>query len=806
MKKKFFVSAAVAALLASVSVGTALAASAATKENSVTEGILTSRGSFNIVEWERTGENTDAYSVDNQGTFLRYSAPTAWGFWMLMGNAVSKTKDVTVEWDVKDVTYDTYFLPTYWSTTYGGASQNTDFFYSERPFGNYPQLTKSTRYRLVYGTDGSLEISTAAINDDGSYAEFTQFKKIENYATIPASENDAYYFGFLGHTANGGAAGGKIDIDNVKFMSGTEVLINQNFDSDVKIEKGGVPKNGTITVVTGDLYKICEVKVNDPTADNKLFCTESLAVDEDMKKCVSLTGGIRVDEYADGDRIGVAFGLEKADDPIIGEKTSFVYFENKEGLTYVNVRNGNTTGTAQSLGKNYVGEFIDFEMTIDNDGKAVLTIGENEYNLTVENIAGHAAIGHALAGNAKYAVDKELTIKNYSYVAGTGKSVGNNFNTGYIDEKSYSYAGYPATMLADSSKAEAIKFEDGAMFFKGTSDGSYFGFEGTYADFILEFDYTCLAVEDRPTLDSNWAYGYSGLGIYFGANQYGWRGDSNYGKAIYFIDNFSNSTIMQFAYWNEGGLTQNTTLETYTTQGGTNIADGMVGIYKKTNRIKIVAANNVVRIYAVTLEEGKDLSEYKRSDYKLLGTYECKDTYGLVNIATTESGYFKIDNLKITNIDAKTAEEVAEMVENYVDFAPIADSIAPEKLSTPVLTLEGNVAKWEAVERATGYELTIDGESVTVSAETRSYTFEQTKAGTYELSVKALYEGEENYADSKAAKISYIVEPKESSGNSSASAKKSIDSGCGSVIGGFAGLAAVTLAGIGMTLKKKKQN
>lgn len=803
MKKRLLLSVVAAALLASLTTGTALAASAATKETSITEGILTSRGSFNIVEWERTGESADAYAVDNQGTFLRYSAPTAWGFWMLMGDAVSGTKDVTVEWDVKDLTYDTYFLPTYWVTTYAGASQNTDFFYSEYALGSYPQLTKDTRYQLVYGTDGSLKISTAAIKDDGSYAEFTQFKKIENYATIPESADDKYYFGFMGHTANGGAVGGKIDIDNVKFMSGTDVLINQDFESDVKIEKGGIPQKGTITVVTGDLCKICEVKVIEPAADNKLFCTESIAVDEDMKKCVSLAGGIRIDEYAEGDKIGIAFGLENADAPVTGADTSFVYFENKEGLTYVNVQNGNATGTAQSLGKNYVGEFIDFEMEIDNAGNTVLKIGEATYDLKVENVAGHAAIGHVLGGKASYAVSKDFSLKNYSYVAGTGKSAENNFNTGYIDKKNFSYAGYPATMMADSTKAEAIKFEDGALFFKGTSDGSYFGFEGTYADFILEFDYTCLAVEDRPALNENWAYGYSGLGIYFGANQYAWSGDSNHGKAIYFIDNFSGTTLLQFAYWNEGGTTKNKTLETYTTQGGTNVAEGMVGIYKKTNRIKVVAANNVVKLYAVTLEDGKALSEYKRSDYKLLGTYECKDTYGLVNIATTESGYFKIDNLKITNIDAKTAEEVDAKVEAYVDFAPIADTIAPERLSTPVLTLEDNVARWNAVEKATGYELTIGEETITVSAETLSYTFGQTEAGTYELSVKALYAGEENYTDSKAATISYTVE---AGGGSSSSGSGSVSSGCGSAFGGMAGLAAVTLAGAALALARKKKN
>ena len=70
------------------------------------------------------------------------------------------------------------------------------------------------------------------------------------------------------------------------------------------------------------------------------------------------------------------------------------------------------------------------------------------------------------------------------------------------------------------------------------------------------------------------------------------------------------------------------------------------------------------------------------------------------------------------------------------------------------------MARWNAVDRATGYELTVGEEKIVVSAETLSYVFEQTEAGSYTLSVKALYDGEENYTDGKAATVTYTVEEK----------------------------------------------
>ena len=61
---------------------------------------------------------------------------------------------------------------------------------------------------------------------------------------------------------------------------------------------------------------------------------------------------------------------------------------------------------------------------------------------------------------------------------------------------------------------------------------------------------------------------------------------------------------------------------------------------------------------------------------------------------------------------------------------------APTPLAAPVLTLDGSVVSWEAVDHATGYEVYIDGDRAASVAETR-YEIGVTAFGIYEVRVRA---------------------------------------------------------------------
>ena len=84
---------------------------------------------------------------------------------------------------------------------------------------------------------------------------------------------------------------------------------------------------------------------------------------------------------------------------------------------------------------------------------------------------------------------------------------------------------------------------------------------------------------------------------------------------------------------------------------------------------------------------------------------------------------------------------------------------APTPLDAPVLTLDGSVVSWEAVDHATGYEVYIDGDKSASVTETR-YELGVTAFGIYEVRVRATTD-ESGYAASElSAAIKYVLDSK----------------------------------------------
>lgn len=79
-----------------------------------------------------------------------------------------------------------------------------------------------------------------------------------------------------------------------------------------------------------------------------------------------------------------------------------------------------------------------------------------------------------------------------------------------------------------------------------------------------------------------------------------------------------------------------------------------------------------------------------------------------------------------------------------------------EKLSAPVIELNGNVVSWQTVENAASYNVYVADEAAVSVTET-SYTLTQTEVGSYEVYVTAV--ASEGYSDSDASnKVTYVIE------------------------------------------------
>lgn len=86
-----------------------------------------------------------------------------------------------------------------------------------------------------------------------------------------------------------------------------------------------------------------------------------------------------------------------------------------------------------------------------------------------------------------------------------------------------------------------------------------------------------------------------------------------------------------------------------------------------------------------------------------------------------------------------------------------AQPAQPVQLAAPIVSLNGNVISWNAVENATGYEVYLAENSVASLAET-SYTISQTEAGSYVYTVYATCSDATKYTKSEAsAPITYRV-------------------------------------------------
>lgn len=112
---------------------------------------------------------------------------------------------------------------------------------------------------------------------------------------------------------------------------------------------------------------------------------------------------------------------------------------------------------------------------------------------------------------------------------------------------------------------------------------------------------------------------------------------------------------------------------------------------------------------------------------------ECTYTF-----AETAAGTYTL------TVKAKSADNayLTSAASNEVTFVVGAE----QTLTAPVITAEGNVVTWTAVEHATGYEIYLNGtKKATVTICT--YTFAETAAGTYNLTVKAV-SGDTAYAAS----------------------------------------------------------
>ena len=526
-------------------------------------------------------------------------------------------------------------------------------------------------------------------------------------------------------------------------------------------------------IATKNYYKVTYIKATNPAQDNRIASLSKLKYDEQASVAFTLEAQMQIAELADNKKIVIAFGLESRDQEL--DTQSYLYFVKKaDGLYFGYVKSGEA-GTTETLLGDLVGkEFFDINLSCDNELKVTGTVNGVEVNAELGAVAGYMAFTQLGEGNSTYSLAQECVLKNYTYRAGTGLDIEHPFNVAYLDSDLFVIQSNQSSYIADVSESQGLDIDEGELKFIATGLHTHFATKETYADFILEFDFTSEAVSSRPELgEAGAAFGYSGLGVCFGKPEA--LGAWSTGKLIMIRDTYTANenfapSYVQFYKANgaqdvetkalatrvealegtEGAITSSLTNYTYTVSP----VEGMPKIYDATTRFRLVVINNYAVLYGANVVDGT-CGEFVEV---ISGTV--KDSYGYISLSTDTNGCFSIDNFRLYNLDEEVLSGATreEILSNYDDNKVLADVVAPTKIATPTLTLTNNTVSWDAIEGATGYVVTLNGVQLEKQTET-SYTIRETTPGEYVVTVQAISDGSKTSLDSNVSKsVTYVVE------------------------------------------------
>ncbi|MBQ9709283.1 MAG: hypothetical protein IJV67_01520 [Clostridia bacterium] len=772
MKKKLLTLALSLILAVSVSAG-AVVANAAIKENSVAGNMLTNAGIVNELDWELKGETAStSFSQNVKGDIFTQNGGVAWGAgWLQPWDSFAFGEgNIIMSMDVLEFTGDGSIRPllgtainssigTFWfnnptsAIMDGSPTTGYDFKWHRTedlgvddvttawgkvgwyvPWGN----GYNRHVEFIFKVDGTMGVKSYALAKDGTYNAAAPTDQMWLSNAFPGLDTTTkYYFGL--NYWNGPA--GNIKIDNFKIVN-TAVetpLVDCGFTG-AWSEEAGEPTPGKLYNRGGKGAYVAELVAN-PANTDRMVAWQKVTVDTNVAKAATLTG--TVDFRSLGKKFGFVTGLDNQEDALYTAGTSYVYFTQEEGVTYVNVNNGTAEEQKISLEGDYVaGEFYEFVLEAYTNNKATFTIGEKTVEFDLANIDGYWAVVTDGEGTAEVAFGGETYLTSYSYRGSKGTAVANNFNTGYLNAANWGLNSVKAVMFADPAEAKGIVAENGKLHFEGTADGSFFGTAEDYADYVLEFIYEERHPEDKPALKSDWIHGYSPLAVDIAvADGSGWGAST-----MVFL---KNGNIQMQNYKNGLSVVKDSVVDY-------NFSPANAGEVKKT-AVKFVVANNTITVYYQEVVDGvapTTAAYIKGAEFSVV------DTYGKITFATTESGVFAIDDVRVTPIDDPNPETVAANAAAHVDFSEIADEYRPYTLEAPVVTMTENVITWEAVEGATGYVVNVNGTTYDVG-EALTYTVDISNPGDYAVTVYAKGNGTYISDSAQSEAIEFTVQAQE---------------------------------------------
>ena len=618
------------------------------------------------------------------------------------------------------------------------------------------------------------------------------------------------------------------------------------------------------------------LKATNPALGTGIITRAALQTDKDLATNLELNAQVILQSVAEGQKVGFGFGFEG--NRSLEGAHKYLYFTVQGSAVMFGAESVDDEGTATALMEEQVvmgaavgedaaaipvtmtGKGANFEIVIGTN--AAITLNDFDPD-------GFFAVFHKGEGDLTYMLAENLTMTGYQFKENEegAETVTSNFTGNYLSSEKFQVASTIAPemhMVATDTTSHALTgltVENGKVGFYGTATGTRILTNKKYADFVLQFDYISVPVQQRGALVLSGDRP-SAAYIVFGMKEGGLAiTDStvytigiNEGLATDFYgDNetvISGLAMATTCGCPTVGISKNKQTDTptelsiphYGANGGydaskpdnnveswydadTENPANIYSMYNKTTRVKLVCIDNHVALFLaeVNTETGEIIGEYVK-----VISFDAVDSEGYVGIATDSPAYFEMDNLAITPISREdvlafvsSGEEVTANIVADVKPADMDEDPMPTPLESPVLTVdsEGKKITWAAVDGAADYEVSIRLGNETVLEQTVTETqFDLSTLiaeGTYRITVTANPEDTSAHLSSRAS-AEYTVagtgtgdDSGSSSGGGSSAGGGSSEggssesgSGCGSAFG--LAIFPAAAAAFVLALKKRK--
>ncbi len=654
----------------------------------------------------------------------------------------------------------------------------------------------------------------------------------------------------------------------------TDIIFDSNMDANVSTEAGAtIPENGfNASGAKHNQNGSSGLAVTNPSAGSGIITRGALQTDKGLSTNLVMNTQFVAKKLAAGQKVGFGFGYE-SNREIAGPHSYFYFTANAEGALVFGAEKVGADSTTTLIEEQVVAG-----ATIGADAAAVpvvftgkganmeINIGANE-KIVLENFDpdGFFAITHKGEGELAYKLNENLTMTGYQFLGNEegAEQVTANFDGDYLDATKFQISNTiaPETHMVATDNSHAltgITAENGKVGFYGTSTNSRILSTKKYADFVMQFDYISVPVQQRgaltlagnrpssafimfgmkegglPMTDSS-VYAI-GLGEGMATEFYGYTETviQPYGMALK-----CGATTRGLAMGKQVAEKSEISIPSYTTaydpsqpdngvaawyEVDTEHAAHVYSLYNKITRVKLVCIDNNVGLYFAEVDPATGAV---KGDYIEIYSFKAVDTEGYVGIGSDSPAYFEFDNFAITPISredalAFTANGTAMNANVVADIAPadMETDREPTPLAKPALTADTAAKKlsWTAVEGAKDYTVTVKLNKEAVKEETVTATefdLSDLADGSYEITVVA------NPADEKAnlssrASVDYVASsaPVESDDPTpptsddptppTSDVEKPAKKGCGSVTGGS--MAILALAGLAVVALKKRKN